>query len=576
MANTAILAIRIVSDATSAAKGMDQTTAKASRMSKVSAAAGKVMAVGFVAAAAGLVKLTKGAAEDAAAQSKLAGVLRGAAGATDAQVKSTEKWISAQGKALGVTDDELRPALAKLVSVTGDVGKAQKLAALAMDVSAGSGASLQSVTKALARAQDGNVSGLAKLGVRTKDASGKTKSLVAIQKDLARTYGGAATKAAGTAEGKQKRLMLTLSELGEEVGARLIPALTKLANIGLKMVDWVSRNQTTTAALVGTLASLLVITYAVGKAMAVYKAITTVIAAATKVWTAVQWAFNAAMAANPVGLVVLAVVALVAALVLAYKKSETFRAICQGAMNAVRGALSNVVAGVRNLVGWIRDRAGGAFTVWRTIAVTAFRVVTAPTRTLIRVIGTLVGWVRDRAPAAWAVLRDRAVAVWSRIREGMATMRDRLATIATNARERVVAPFLIVKTKVAGVWTNIKEGFGTMRGRLENAATTLKTNVVNQLEQMLSPITTLIQKVKDLIGWIKDIKFPKIPKLPGVGRVAAKAGPTGPMAGTGRYAAAGGQTVIYNIDVHGILDGDQAAAVIRRTLERHDRKVGRR
>lgn len=61
-------------------------------------------------------------------------------------------------------------------------------------------------------------------------------------------------------------------------------------------------------------------------------------ATATGVMTAAQWALNAALSANPVALIVIGVVALVAAVVLAYKKSETFREIVTGAFNAVKGA----------------------------------------------------------------------------------------------------------------------------------------------------------------------------------------------------------------------------------------------
>lgn len=61
-------------------------------------------------------------------------------------------------------------------------------------------------------------------------------------------------------------------------------------------------------------------------------------AAASKAWAAAQWILNAALSANPIGLVVIAVAALVAAFVIAYKKSETFRNIVQGALRAVGAA----------------------------------------------------------------------------------------------------------------------------------------------------------------------------------------------------------------------------------------------
>jgi len=71
-------------------------------------------------------------------------------------------------------------------------------------------------------------------------------------------------------------------------------------------------------------------------------------AAATKAYAGAQWLLNAAMTANPIGLVVVAVAALVAALVIAYKKSETFRRIVNGAFRAVKTAASAAF-------GWIKS-----------------------------------------------------------------------------------------------------------------------------------------------------------------------------------------------------------------------------
>jgi hypothetical protein len=64
----------------------------------------------------------------------------------------------------------------------------------------------------------------------------------------------------------------------------------------------------------------------------------TAAAAASKVLAAGQVVLNAVLAANPIGLVVVAIAAFVAGLVLAYNKSETFRTIVNGALDAVKGA----------------------------------------------------------------------------------------------------------------------------------------------------------------------------------------------------------------------------------------------
>jgi len=61
---------------------------------------------------------------------------------------------------------------------------------------------------------------------------------------------------------------------------------------------------------------------------------------ATLAWTGVQWLLNAALSANPIGLVVIALTALVAGVILAYRNSETFRQIVQAAWQGIQAAAS--------------------------------------------------------------------------------------------------------------------------------------------------------------------------------------------------------------------------------------------
>jgi phage-related protein len=214
-------------------RAMNDSASRAGKFSSALKKAGRVAALGLAAGAViagkALFDMTKGAIEDEAAQKQLANQLKKAAGATDDQVASVEDWISKQGELLGVTDDELRPAISALATATGDVAEAQDLATLAMDVAAGKGKSLQSVADALAKAQNGNVWALGKLGIATKDAEGHTKSFAAIQKELAEKYQGAAATAADTTAGKMQRLKVALSETGEAIGYKLIPVVTELA-----------------------------------------------------------------------------------------------------------------------------------------------------------------------------------------------------------------------------------------------------------------------------------------------------------------------------------------------------------
>ena len=205
-----------------------KTSTLGSKLSKVGKIAAVGLGAGLAIGAKALWDAGKAAAADAESQAVLANTLENTTGANKKQVAQVESWIAAQGRALGVTDDELRPALGRLATATGDVGKAQKLASLAMDVSAGTGKSLKTVSEALARAQNGNVSGLFRLGIATKDAAGNTKSLSQITKELGDNFGGAASTKANTFQGKMDRLKLAMSETKEAIGAKLLPIADKL------------------------------------------------------------------------------------------------------------------------------------------------------------------------------------------------------------------------------------------------------------------------------------------------------------------------------------------------------------
>jgi hypothetical protein len=170
----------------------------------------------------------KSAIEDEAAQAKLANTLRNVTKATDAQIKSTEEFILQTSLATGVADDELRPSLDRLTRATKDVDKAQKLQALALDISAGSGKSLQAVTEALSKAQEGNLAGLSRLGVGITRAELATLSFDDITAKLAGTFENQASKQADTFQGKLSRLQVAFDEGKETVGAYILTAITPL------------------------------------------------------------------------------------------------------------------------------------------------------------------------------------------------------------------------------------------------------------------------------------------------------------------------------------------------------------
>jgi hypothetical protein len=111
-----------------------------------------------LAVAAGL--SLKAAIEDEAAQSALARQLVVSTGATTETIASVEKYIDSLGKSVAITDDEARPAFAKLALATHDVTKAQQLMSIAIDTAAATSKPLADVAEAMSRGFAGNTKGL--------------------------------------------------------------------------------------------------------------------------------------------------------------------------------------------------------------------------------------------------------------------------------------------------------------------------------------------------------------------------------------------------------------------------------
>jgi hypothetical protein len=205
-----------------------------SKMGGFAKKAGAAFAVAGAAAAAYagvlLVDGVKSAIEDEAAQAKLATTLQNVTGATDDQIKAVEEYITQTALANGITDDQLRPSLDRLIRSTKDATKAQELQSLALDIAAGTGKDLKTVSEALGKAYDGNLGALKKLGVGIDESIIKSKNFDAAAAALSKTFEGQASKQAETFQGKMARLTVAFDEAKETVGSYVLDALTPLVS----------------------------------------------------------------------------------------------------------------------------------------------------------------------------------------------------------------------------------------------------------------------------------------------------------------------------------------------------------
>ena len=196
---------------------------------------GLATAAGSAAFAIGVTSV-KAAIEDEQAQRNLQKTLENVIGATKNQTAAVEDYITKQSLSLGVSDDKLRPAYARLIRSTKDTTETQKALNIAMDISSATGKDLDSVASALGKAYDGNTASLGKLGLGIDSTILKSGDMDAITKELGETFKGFAEQEANTVEGQFRRIGIAVNEAKESLGAALLPILEKIAGFVNKEV----------------------------------------------------------------------------------------------------------------------------------------------------------------------------------------------------------------------------------------------------------------------------------------------------------------------------------------------------
>lgn len=196
-------------------------------------------AIGAAAFQAGqaLLGFAKMAADDEKGQLKLAASIKASVKATDQQIAGVEEMIDVLQRQVGVADDELRPAYARIIRSTKDFDKAQRLLKIALNVSAATGKPLEAVANALSKSFDGNNKALNMLGLGYDKAQLKAMKFSEVQRDLEKRFSGAALTKAESYEGVMARFAITIDELKESLGKAVLPYLKKMAEYGIQIAD---------------------------------------------------------------------------------------------------------------------------------------------------------------------------------------------------------------------------------------------------------------------------------------------------------------------------------------------------
>ena len=344
----------------------------------------------------------------------------------------------------------------------------------------------------------------------TQDAPDKLALAVkSLKTDLAQTAGELLTEFGPDIE-------KALEKIGKVLKNDIIPAVKDVVN-------WVKRNKTMLLTTLGSLAAALValnVVHIITGLVNAFKAFK----AAQEGATVAQWLLNAAMSANPIGLVVAAITALVAAFVILWNKSEAFREFFIGMWEEIK-----------NVLGTICEAIGGFFSaLWEGIETGA----TAAWEWISDVFTGAAKWFDEK-------VIEPITGFFSDLWDGIEGTAEEAWGIVTGIWDGITGFF-------SDIWEGIKKVFEPVKDFFKDVFEGAKETISNIWESVSEivkkPINFLIDGLNAFIGalnkieipdWVpgvggKGINIPKIPKLARGGIL--EAGQIGLLEGTGAEA----------------------------------------
>ena len=312
------------------------------------------------------------------AETKLATVMAQRMGATEAEVQSIKDLCAAQQQ-IGVIGDEVQLSGAQQIatflnekdSLETLIPAMNNLIAQQKGLNASTG-DAQQIGNLFGKAMQGQVDALKRVGISFTEAEANVLKYGTEQERAAmlaqvvqNNVGNMNAELAKTESGKQQQLANALGDVKEQIGGLVngaLPFVTIAAQSGQALASvttLIAGFKTLTATLYTSIKAFALSTAAFVKNKAATLAAAAaqkIVTAATTAWTAVQKILNLVLTANPIGLIITAIGALVAAVIAAYNNCESFRAIVDKVWAAIKPLANAIMNGLAKAFEWLVEK----------------------------------------------------------------------------------------------------------------------------------------------------------------------------------------------------------------------------
>ena len=309
---------------------------------------------------------------------KLATIMAQRMNATEEEIQAIKDLASAQ-QAIGVIGDEVQLSGAQQIATF--LNEKESLEALIPAMNnllaqqkglTASTSDAVSVGNLMGKAMMGQVDSLKEVGVTFTQAEANVikfgteqERAAMVAQVIANNVGEMNAQLALTDSGKQQQLVNTLGDMKEELGELVngaLPFVTITAQTGQALAavtTLVSGFKTLTTTVYTSVKAFAMSTAVYIKNKAAILATATaqkIVAAATMAWTAVQKVLNVVLTMNPIGLVIAAIGALVAAVVAAYNNFEGFRKIVDAVWEGIKPLAVAIMDGLAKAFEWLVEK----------------------------------------------------------------------------------------------------------------------------------------------------------------------------------------------------------------------------
>lgn len=509
MAGAREFVLKIVADVSDAVKGVDDIAAKTTSMKDKMSNVGKSIANSV--AADKIIQFGEASIQAAADADDAMDAINAAFGGTS---KEIEKFSKSAADNMGMSQAAYQTMAAKTGNLLQSMGVSSDQAAKstevlsqrAADMAAIWGTDTATAMEAINKGLAGSTKSLQQFNVKLStseiearamskgyvDASGKVtaagKAIAAQELILEKTSNVQGAWADNSKDlGSQQDIMRAkLEDLQATLGKQLLPIIIKLMSYAQPIMNFLAANAGWLTPIAGVILGIV---------------------AALKVWTVVQTALNIVLSANPLGLIVIAIAAVVAGIVLLYNKVDWFRNFVDGAMRAVVVVFQtfwDIVTGIYHWIvdnwplllaiitgpigaavliitkNWDKIKEGFSATIdfIKNILGGLYDIITLPYRraidavkTIVDVIPgffrTIVNGINNALSGVWDTISypfkrgwDAAKSAGQAVIDWFGTIKNTINNVFNGLADVVTYPFRVAFNAIKTLWNNTVGGFG--------------------------------------------------------------------------------------------------------------------